>query len=95
MSGGEQQAPQKWDFSSPPSNHQMTLKVEATETPGDAKVRQVKDLALFFSALLAVGLVMALCMYVALTSPSADDKRWSTSILSAVVGGMVGYLVKK
>jgi uncharacterized protein (DUF983 family) len=83
------------NFSSPPHGHSLSLKVEADETEGDAKVRRVKDLALFFSALIAVAIVLGLCLWVAIASPSADDKRWSTSILTAIVGGLVGYLVKK
>ena len=78
-----------------PEGHEVSVKLEKSESDGDARVRRLKDLALFFSALAGVFILLSLCIYVAMTSPSPEDKRWSTSILTAIVGGLVGYLVKK
>jgi hypothetical protein len=83
------------DFDKVPTGHEVSLKVEKSESEGDAKLRRVKDLALFFFALIGVVLLLGLCVYVSLTTTSPEDKRWSTSILTAIVGGLVGYLVKK
>lgn len=87
---------EKFDFSSPPAGHQVSLKVEAVETRGDALVRRVKDLALFFFALGVVAALLYVCyLTVAGTTAAADEKKWAMSILTAVAGGLVGYLVKK
>lgn len=86
----------KFDFSSPPPGHQVTLKVEAVETPGDAWVRWTKDVALFAFALGVVATLLLVCYQtVSGTVATADEKKWAMSIITALAGGLVGYLVKK
>ncbi|MBX9643629.1 MAG: hypothetical protein K2W91_05945 [Novosphingobium sp.] len=86
----------KLDLSAPPPNHKFSVSVEREETQEERYVRLFKDVAIF---LLAVGFVVAvasLC-YATLTSSTAtpDEKKWAMSILTAISGGIVGYLVRK
>jgi lipopolysaccharide/colanic/teichoic acid biosynthesis glycosyltransferase len=72
----------------------------------DATVRRLKEIVLFFVALVGVVLLLAGCAWIAFgmrmddkgfhlfSAPSADDRKWAMSILTAGIGGLIGYLVK-
>ena len=84
------------DLNRPPPGHDLSVSVERTETAAERKVRLFKDVALFELALTLVSIVMWMCLS-ALQSATAspDEKRWAQSVLSAAVGGVLGYLVRK
>lgn len=83
------------DLNHPPSGHDLSVTVERAETAGERKVRLFKDVALFVVALALVGAVLWLCIFTLQSAASADEKRWAQSVLSAAVGGVIGYLVRK
>jgi hypothetical protein len=84
------------DLNNPPPNHNYKVAVERDESDGERRVRLTKDLALFFSALAIVGIVVWLATTTVLSpQASAEDRKWAMSILTAVAGGLVGYLVRK
>jgi fatty acid desaturase len=81
---------------------QIELKI-TNETDGDAEARRTRDAAeaklkrtmtlmLFIFAMLITGCVFAVCLTVAIVG-SPDDKKWATSIVTAIVAGLLGYLV--
>ena len=84
------------DLNQPPPNHKYKVSVEREETNAERTVRLGKDVALFVTALIFVGIIGWICVET-LQSPraSADEKKWAMSILSAAAGAVVGYLVKK
>lgn len=75
--------------------HKVSLSIESRETDADATVRRVKDLALFFASMLGIGVLLWLCVSIAASCESHEEKRWATSIVTAVVGGLLGYLLRK
>ena len=85
-----------FDLNNPPQDHKVSVSVESKETRGELYVRLGKDVALFSVAIGFVVLMVFLCVET-LKSPltSAEEKKWAMSIISAVTGGLVGYLVKK
>lgn len=82
------------DLSQPPPNHKYNVSVEREETQAERNVRLFKDVALFLTALVLVGVITWLCIS-ALSSGSADERRWAQSLLTALAGGLVGYLVRR
>jgi len=84
------------------SDHRYALTIN-NEAPEDASVRRSNEMAeavlkrkmsyiLFCFALFAVGTIFMGCMYVFATG-TADDKKWATGIISAIVSGLIGFLV--
>jgi hypothetical protein len=88
--------PARIDFSTAPPNHQYKASIEREEYPSERFVRLFKDVVLFLAAIVLVGVIAGLC-YRALVSPTAtpEAQKWAMSILSAMVGGLVGYLVRR
>lgn len=80
----------------PPAGHKYTVTVQPNETEKDAWVRVIKDLTLFLCSIIFFGLLLWYC-YERMSSAtaSADEKRWSMSVFTAMAGGLMGYLVKK
>jgi hypothetical protein len=83
-------------------DHKYELSV-SNETPEDAAARRSKETAdaelkrkmtyaLFLFSLLIVAVVFLGCVYV-FASGTADDKKWSAGIVSAIASGLVGFLV--
>ncbi len=83
-------------------NHKYELSV-SNEKPEDAEVRRTNETAdaelkrkmtfiLFCFSLLAVGVVLTGCIYLFATG-TAEDKKWSGGVVSAIVSGLVGFLV--
>lgn len=84
------------DLNNPPPNHNYKVAIEREESDGERRVRLTKDLALFFSALGVVGLVVWIAIDTVLSpTAGAEDRKWAMSILTAIAGGLVGYLVRK
>jgi hypothetical protein len=84
------------DLNSPPPGHKFNISVERDETDGERKVRLFKDVALFVVALIFVSIIVWYCFHtLILADASPDAKRWAQSVLSAAVGGLSGYLIKK
>lgn len=84
------------DFDKVPDGHELTVKVEKSESEGDARLRRTREIVLMLCAVAGAGVFLWIC-YQTVTNPlsSADDKKWATSIITAVVGALVGALVKK
>ena len=89
-----------------PVEDEATKKARLEQEAKDASLRRFKEFVLFVVALAGVVAVLAGCGWIAfgmstddqglhfLTTPSADDRKWAMSILTAGIGGLVGYLVK-
>jgi hypothetical protein len=97
VTGGESQTPiPPADLSKPPPNHVYKASVEREEYASERFVRLFKDLVVFLAAIFLSGVIAWLCCR-ALISPSVnpDEQKWAMSILSGMMGGIVGYLVKR
>ncbi len=70
--------------------------IEPPEQVPDAQVRRIKDLSLFF---VSVGILLALVTFsvIVLTSEcnAEEDRRWASSTLTTVFGGVLGWLIKR
>jgi len=84
------------------TGHKYDLTI-STESPEDAIARRINDSAdaeakrrmtfmLFLFALAMIAIVFGGCVYM-LATGSPDDKKWAAGIVSAVVSGLVGFLV--
>lgn len=84
------------DLDKVPTGHEVSVTIEKSESDGDARLRRTRELVLMVCAVVGAGTFLFIC-YQTVTNPasSADDKKWATSIITAVVGGLVGALVKK
>src|SRR5579871_665609 len=68
------------------------LAMEADE----ARHGRTKEVIVLIAVLLGVGIVLALCLWLAAgTNSSPEDKKWATAILASVVTLGMGYLVGK
>lgn len=78
------------------SDHKYSVSIEPGETQEERYVRLFKDVVLFLTTIGFVVLVVWIC-FEALrgADKSADEKRWAMSVLTAITGGLVGYLVRK
>ncbi|UXY14349.1 hypothetical protein N8I74_13615 [Chitiniphilus purpureus] len=84
------------DLNNPPPHHQYNVSIEREETSGERRVRLFKDVALFSVAIGFVVAIVWLCYRTVVSaSATAEEKKWAMSVLSAVTGGIVGYLVRK
>lgn len=76
--------------------HNTSLSIEPVEHELDRKLRLHKEWVLFWFCLLIVVAVLAGCGYALLfTNLSSDDKRNVFSLLTLILGGVVGYFLKK
>lgn len=84
------------DLDNPPPRQSYKLSLEREETRGERFVRLTKDLALFATALGFVVVVAWICVTTAINeSATAEERKWATSILTAAMGGLLGWLVKR
>ncbi|WP_024299731.1 hypothetical protein [Methylomicrobium lacus] len=83
-------------------DHRYELSVN-NETPEDAAARRAQEMAdadmkrkmtfaLFWFALLIVGVVFIGCVYT-FSIGMPEDKKWAAGIVSAIASGLVGFLV--
>lgn len=78
------------------AGHHTTLSVEPEEHADDRKLRLHKELVLFWFCLFAVAGALLACGYaLVFTSLSSDDKRSVFAVLTLVLGGIVGYFLKR
>ncbi len=84
------------DLNNPPPNHRYAVSVNREDTPAELTVRLIKELAVFFLAVVFVGAIYWLS-YSTVINPTAgaEEKKWAMSVLSAGAAGLVGYLVRK
>jgi hypothetical protein len=97
----------KVDFGQLISKQKNRITIEPAETPSERKHRlaleaagarfeRTKDVIVLIAVLLGVGLVLALCLWLAAGSNSSpEDKKWATAILASIVTLGMGYLVGK
>ena len=85
------------DLSQPPAGHKFDVTIEKEESPAERSVRLFKDVAIFVFALAIFASIVCLCLWnlVYNAASSADEKKWSMSVLAAAAGGLLGYLVRK
>lgn len=82
------------DLNDLPAN--ATLSIAREETTGERGVRLFKDVTLFVVALVFVGIIIWISLHTLLNpNASADDRKWSMSLLTGAAGGLIGYLVRK
>jgi hypothetical protein len=84
------------DLNAAPAGHIYSVSVKPGETEKDAWARIIKDLVLFFCSIAFIGALAWFCYETMRSSTaSAEEKKWSMSLLSLAAGGLIGYLVKK
>lgn len=85
------------DLKDPPSGHKFDVRLMAIETEGDRKSRIFKDLVVFVVAMVFCIAILGFSAYVVATDGAENEStyRWTLSVLSGGVGGLLGYLVKK
>jgi heme A synthase len=72
-----------------PSERDARLEIE---TANAAHKRQI-DFALHIAAFVVVSVTLCLCVWAIVREGStAEDKRWATTLLTAIVTGFVGYV---
>src|SRR4051812_43083620 len=59
----------------------------------DAAHKRWIDFALHIAAFVVVGVALILCVWaIVRESSTVEDKRWATTLLTAIVTGFVGYV---
>jgi heme A synthase len=72
-----------------PSEREARLEIE---TANAAHKRRI-DFALHIAALVVVCVALCLCVWaIVRESSTVEDKRWATTMLTAIVTGFVGYV---
>jgi RsiW-degrading membrane proteinase PrsW (M82 family) len=75
-----------------PEGHDV--KVTPTESEKDAELRRKKDLEFFRVCLIFLIIIVFLAVYFIFSSDS-DAKSWARVVISSVLSGMFGYLLKR
>lgn len=82
------------DLNNPPTGLKVTLEPE--ESRAERNIRLGKDLVLFAMCILSLGAIGWVCLATLLSQTAgSEEKKWAMSILSAIAGGFIGYVVKK
>ena len=83
------------DLSAPPQNHTYTVSLSPEEKDSDRFVRLAKEIILVVLAAGFVMLVGWICVQTLFsTQATADEKKWAMSMITAISGGLVGYLIR-
>ncbi len=83
------------DLSAPPQNHAYTVSLSPEEKDSDRFVRLAKEIILVVLASGFVMLVGWICVQTLFsTQATADEKKWAMSTITAISGGLVGYLIR-
>ncbi len=83
------------DLSAPPQNHTYTVSLSSEEKDSDRFVRLAKEIILVVLAAGFVMLVGWICVQTLFsTQATADEKKWAMSTITAISGGLVGYLIR-
>jgi hypothetical protein len=78
------------------AGHHTTLSVEPEEHVDDRRLRLHKEWVLFWFCLVAVTVALLGCGYaLVFTNLSSDDKRSVFAVLTLILGGIVGYFLKR
>ena len=79
-----------------PPGHNTSVSIEPVEHNDDRRLRLHKEWVLFWFCLAIIVAVLAACGYALLfTNLGGDDKRNVFSVLTLILGGVVGYFLKK
>jgi multidrug resistance efflux pump len=83
-------------------DHQLSIVPREEPTEREARIAIEKadaahkrriDFALHIAAFAVAGVALILCIWaIVRESSSAEDKRWATTLLTAIVTGFVGYV---
>lgn len=88
--------PAPLDLGSIPETHDLNVTITSRPDPANARVRRGKDIALFVFALVLTGAIAVYCFYVVIFEVGSPDQiKWAQSLLAAVVGGLLGYMLPK
>jgi hypothetical protein len=96
--------PSKHKVSMEPEEDPKVLDARLREEALDARLRRVKEALLFLAALAGVVLLIGTCAWIAfgmpaerlgMAPPTPEDRKWAMSVLTAALGGLIGYLVRK
>lgn len=72
-----------------PAERNARLEIERA----DAAHKRRIDFALHIAAFVVVGVALCLCVWAIVRADSSvDDKKWATTLLTAIVTGFVGYV---
>jgi hypothetical protein len=72
-----------------PAEREARLEIEKANAAHKRRI----DLALHIAAFVVVGVALCLCVWAIVREGStAEDKRWATTLLTAIVTGFVGYV---
>ncbi len=66
--------------------------VRRTNETADAELKRKMTFSLFCFSLLIISAVFVGCIYLFSTG-TAEDKKWSAGIVSAIASGLIGFLV--
>jgi hypothetical protein len=82
------------DLSAPPRNHTYTVSLCPDEKKGDRFVRLAKEIVLVGLAAGFVVLIGWICFQTLFSmQATAEEKKWAMSTITAISGGLVGYLI--
>jgi hypothetical protein len=72
-----------------PSEREARLEIERANAAHKRRI----NFALHIAAFVVVGVALCLCVWAIVREVStAEDKRWATTLLTAIVTGFVGYV---
>jgi hypothetical protein len=75
---------------SPESPLELETRLKIQEL--DARHQRWKDTILLAASVIGVLLFSGFCVYIYVSpASSADDRKWAASIITLIVGGLVGY----
>ncbi len=84
------------DLNNPPPGHKYNLVVDLVESPAERNVRLIKDITLFFVAVVFVGAIFFYCFSTLYNATAtAEEQKWAMSVLWAIGAGLLGYLLRK
>ncbi len=81
------------DLNNLPEDLQATLTKK--ETDDERKVRLIKELTLFFAAVIVVTLAFIWAAWVVLSGHDPVQRTVAIAILTSIISGLFGYMVKK
>ena len=73
----------------------LTASVNKKETDGERRVRLIKDLVIFIAAVFVVSAAFVWAAWVLVSGQSPTLQPFAISTASAIIGGLLGYLLKK
>jgi hypothetical protein len=81
------------DLNNLPDDLQATLTKK--ETDDERRVRLTKDLTVFFASVAVVAMAFVWAAWVAVSGYDPTQRTVAIPILTSIVGGLLGYMVKK